>query len=298
MKCTMIERKEMGKLGMNLILEVGKGSPHDPRLIILEYYGAPKTEDKIAIIGKGVTFDSGGVNLKPTGSLEEMRMDMAGSAAAYSLIKTAAELKLPINIVAAMPLVENVTDGDSYFAGDIVKAYNGKFVHISNTDAEGRLILADTLSYIEKKYTPKLMISLATLTGAVIAALGSQAGGLMTNGLGEEYGNKVFTSGQETYERVWKLPLYEEFKDDLKSDIADYKTLGYKSSGIGHAGTIIGGTFLNFFVQGTPYVHIDIAGTAWLDRERDYLSKYATGYGVRLLTNFLEKISNGNGKEV
>ncbi len=295
MKARMIEQKELGKLGMNLLLAVNRGSETGAKLIILEYFNGPKNQPPIAIVGKGVCFDTGGINLKPSGWLEEMRMDMAGGATAFGIIKTAAELNLPLNIVAAMPLVENAIDAKSYKPGDIFKAYNGKFVEISNTDAEGRLILADTLSFVEEKYNPKEIINFATLTGSIMITFGYHIAGLFTNDEAHALGDALFSSGQETYELLWRLPVYDEFKEEMKSDIADYRSLGAKQGRYG--GAVSAAAFLQFFVKKTPFAHIDIAGTAWLDKKKEYIPKYATGYGVRLVTNYLESIAlkGGNG---
>ncbi|MFC1691309.1 leucyl aminopeptidase [Nanoarchaeota archaeon] len=280
-KTKIIEEKEMKRLGMNLLLAVSRGSEYTPKLIILEYKGNKASKDKTAIVGKGITFDSGGLNLKPAGYIETMKQDMGGAAAVIATIKAAAELKLKKNIIGVIAACENIVDGKAYKPGDVFKAYSGKTVEILNTDAEGRLILADALAYTEKNIKPKTIIDIATLTGAASVCLGSDVSPIMTKD--EKLAKKLFDAGENTYERVWQLPLYDDYKDHIKSDIADIKNLG-KSKG--NAGTIIGGIFLQNFVEKTTWAHIDIAGSVWLDNPRSYSPKNASGVGVRLLIEF------------
>ncbi len=280
--------EDLKKLGMNGIIGVGRGGRVPPRLIILEYRGRSSDGWDIAVIGKTVTFDAGGLNLKPTGYIETMKYDMCGGAAALGTIRALAELKAPVNVVAALPAVENMPGAQSYRPKDILKMYNGLTVEVNNTDAEGRLILADTLSYIEEKYKPGLIVDLATLTGAVVVALGKYAAGLFTpnDKLAEEF----YDIGMRVGERVWRLPLWKEYYKQLKSDIADTSNIGGRP-----AGSITAAAFLSKFVEDKDrWVHIDIAGTAWVEKghpDKPYYKNAATGYGVRLLVYYvLEKI--------
>ncbi|MBL7160404.1 MAG: leucyl aminopeptidase [Candidatus Aenigmarchaeota archaeon] len=275
----VLEKPQLKKLGMNLLLAVGQGSKCPPRMVVLEYSrgkGKP-----IVLVGKGITFDSGGLNLKPSNYIETMKQDMGGAAAVLGTIKTVAELKLKINLAAVIPLAENALGRDSYKPGDVFKGFSGKTVEIENTDAEGRLILADALAWAEKNLQPRLLVDIATLTGAALYTFGE----LVTPVIGTDKKTvqKLFAAGERTGERVWELPLYEEFKEEVKGEIADVRNLGYNKR---YAGTIMGAAFLNSFVKG-PLVHIDIGGTAWSAKGRGYIPKWATGVGVRLLTEFL-----------
>ncbi|MDP3916806.1 MAG: leucyl aminopeptidase [Nanoarchaeota archaeon] len=283
LKIKVLDEKELKKIGAGLILAVAKGSRYPPRMIILEYNGNPKSKDKTAIVGKGITFDSGGLNIKPTGHMETMKEDMSGSAVCLGTIKAAAELKLKSNLIAVLSSAENAIGSASYKPGDVVTSLSGKTVEIGNTDAEGRLVLADALTYIEKNLKPARIIDIATLTGAVIIALGDYTAGMC--GTDKETMKKLFRSGESTYERVWELPLHKEYISEVKSDIADMNNINYSRK----AGAIMGAAFLSKFVENTPWVHIDIAGTSWLDNgPRYYYQKGATGYGVRLLIDFLK----------
>ncbi len=280
-KITVHDKKALQKMKMNAILAVNKGSEIEPRLIILEYKG--NNDKPIALVGKGVTFDSGGLNLKPETGLETMKMDMAGAAAVLGTIKAAAELKLPVNLIGILPCTENMINGYAYKPGDIIETYSGKTIEIANTDAEGRVILADALAYAEE-FKPKTIIDLATLTGACIVALGSTYAGIM--GTDEKLINKLISAGQQTGEKIWQLPFTEEFKETVKSDIADVRNLGKWGR---DAGAITAAVFLNNFIKNTPWAHLDIAGTAWAKEDQHYLTKGATGYGVRLLIEFLQQ---------
>lgn len=284
-RLTALTERELKRLGMNLILAVNSGSQKPPRLLIMSYHGNNKSKDRYVIAGKGIIFDSGGLNLKPTGFMETMKSDMAGAATVLGFIKLASELRLKMNIIAMMPLCENLIGSHSYKPGDVFMAYNKKNVEITNTDAEGRLILADTLAYASEKIKPKLMIDLATLTGACIVALGKLTAGLMTNN--EEYANKLKQSSKETNELIWELPLSDDYKDLSKSSIAD---LANSSNSKGTAGAIEGGLFLKNFVGKTPWMHLDIAGPSYLDNDFNYMPKGGTGFGIRLLLDFFEKI--------
>ena len=282
MKCTIFGPKELKKMGMGLMLAVGQGSKYPPHLMVMEYIGNKPMKEKIALVGKGVTFDSGGLNLKPTNYIETMRGDMAGVAAVLGTMKTLAELKIKRNVVAVLPCVENMIGPEAYKPGDVFKAYNGTTVEISNTDAEGRLILADALAYAVKEHKPTAIIDLATLTGSCLGTFGEIVSGLFSNN--PELTRGLFDAGQKTYERVWELPLYEEYKEEMKGEIADLKTIGYK--GGKYAGAITAAAFLQKFVGETPWTHLDIAGSAWYESPKHYIPKNGTGFGVRLLTRF------------
>ncbi len=286
MKCTVHEAKDLKKMGLGLLLAVGQGSKHPPKLIVMEYLGNKALKEKIALVGKGVTFDSGGLNLKPTGYIETMRGDMAGVAAVLGTMKTLAELKVKRNVLAVLPCVENMIGPDAYKPGDVFKAYNGMTVEISNTDAEGRLILADALAYTVKEHKPTAIIDLATLTGACLATFGEYVSGVFSNN--PELTRRLFEAGQKTYERVWELPLYEEYKEEMKGEIADLKNIGYK--GGKYAGAITGAVFLQKFVGDVPWAHLDIAGSAWYEQGKHYVCKNGTGFGVRLLTRFFVEL--------
>ncbi|MEK6839888.1 MAG: leucyl aminopeptidase [Nanoarchaeota archaeon] len=282
LKITVLDEKQLKKIGMNLLLAVGKGSRTPPRLIILEYKGAG-TEEATAIIGKGITFDSGGLNLKPTTKIETMRSDMSGAAVVLGTLQAAAQLKLRKNLIGVIPTAENIIGSGAYKPGDVYMSYAGKSVEIGNTDAEGRLILADALAYTEKNLKPARIIDFATLTGAILITFGEYVAGIM--GTDKETAKKMYDAGLKTYERVWELPLYEEYMEEVKSDIADLNNIG---TGYPNASSISAAAFLSKFVQKTPWMHIDIAGTAWYSKSRYYMPKGGTGYGVRLMIEYLK----------
>jgi len=284
LKVTVID-KDLQKKGLNLIHAVGKGSIYPPRLVILEYWGDTKSKKPIALVGKGITFDTGGINLKPTGYIETMKSDKGGACAVIGIMKTAAELKLKKNVIGLLSICENMIGANSYRPSDIVKSYSGKTVEVANTDAEGRLAMADALTYAEKHYKPEVIVDLATLTGAVLVCLGDLVTGLISDS--DKYADTMFKAGEKTFERVWRLPLYDEFKDMMKGDISDLKNI---SNSRGQAGTITAGAFLKNFVSKTPWVHLDIAGTAWHEKPSYYLPKDATGVGVRLVTEFIRTL--------
>ena len=278
-KCQVLDRDEMGRLGMGSLLGVAQGSNEPPRFIILEYNGNKK-EKPVVLVGKAITFDTGGISIKPADKMELMKSDMAGGAAVMGAFMAMAGLKLPVNVVGLIPATENMPSGTACKPGDILKASNGKTIEIISTDAEGRLILADALVYA-KRYEPKAVIDIATLTGACVVALGRHASGML--GTDEKLMTKIKEAGERSSERVWQLPLWEEYEELLKSDIADVK-----NSGAREAGTIAGGIFLKKFVD-YPWAHIDIAGTGWDSKEGPYRPKGATGVGVRMLTEFLRE---------
>ena len=283
-KATVFDKKKITALGMNGLLGVNKGSANEPRFVVLEYL--PKAQKKIALVGKGITFDSGGINLKPFPAMRYMKEDMSGAATAAATVIAAARLGLPVGLLGVLPLTENMPAADASKPGDVVKALNGKTIEIIHTDAEGRVILADALSYAEKQ-KPDAIIDLATLTGAVVTALGSYFTGVM--GSDQKLMEQLIHSGQNTGEWVWQLPLPDEYKEWTKSEVAD---VGNISKVEGQAGAIIGAAFLSYFVEKTPWAHLDIAGTAFLeapDQFRPYLQKGGTGCGVRLLVDWLKK---------
>ena len=288
LKFSYFDEEKMEELGMDMFLGVSKGSEVPGRMIFLEYFprGAKQT---VAIIGKGITFDTGGISLKAMksflGGMDEMKFDMCGGGAVLGIMKIICELNINVNVIGVIAAAENMPDGKSQKPGDIVKAYNGKTVEIINTDAEGRLVLGDALSFTAEHYKPDCMIDLATLTGACAIALGHFAMGAITNN--QSLCNLLIKSGEETGDRVWQLPNFPDYAEAMKGTYADLQ-----NSGDGVAGTITAGSFLENFVNNIPWVHLDIAGTAWGVKTIEYHpNKGATGTGVRLLINYLENLS-------
>lgn len=283
-KTTCFDKKRLEKEGFGLILAVSRGSHQQPVMIVSEYKGNPKDKKAIVLVGKGVTYDTGGLNLKPTGSMETMKCDMGGAAVALGVIQVAAALGLKQNITVVIPSVENSISATSYKPGDVYKSYSGKTVEIGNTDAEGRLILADALSYAVKHLHPKEIIDIATLTGAIEVALGSECAGLFCNN--DALADALLRAGSVTYERIWRMPLFEEYRDLLKSEIADIRNHGGRSGG-----AISAALFLKeFIVPMVPWAHLDIAGTAYFNEKKRYHPKSATGIGVRLLIEAIETL--------
>lgn len=281
----ILDKEQIEKEKMGLFLAVASGSRIDPALIMVEYRGAPRSDDVTMVVGKGITFDTGGLNLKPTNSIEEQRSDMSGGAAALGIIQAAAATKLKANIVAVVPATENAIDSRSYKPGDIYRSYLGKTVEITNTDAEGRLVLADALAYGQKRFKPTRIIDMATLTGAVIIALGSVRAALYSNN--EKLAKLCEHAGELTGERVWRMPLDEDYMSLMKSDIADLRNSGKKRA----AGSVTAAIFLQEFIQNkTPWIHLDIAGTAFLDSPEHYHLTQATGAGVRLVITLIENL--------
>lgn len=276
----ILDEGDIKALGMGGLLGVASGSKEPPRLILLEYSAKDRKAPKVALVGKGITFDSGGISLKPADKMDLMKYDMAGGAAAMGIMQAAARLRLSTNLVAVIPATENLPSGSAYKPGDVLTTMSGQTVEVTNTDAEGRLILADALTH-SLRYKPDLIVNLATLTGACVVALGDQIAGIMGNE--PSVLDELRAAGERSGEEVWPLPLKEEYEDYLKSDIADVKNAGGRD-----AGAIQGGLFLKRFVKDTPWVHIDIAGPVWTDKDRPYRPKGATGYGVRLLIEFLK----------
>lgn len=284
LKCTVLSRPQIERLKMGSFLAVTQGSDQPPKFIILEYTPKKKPAATVVLVGKGVTFDSGGISIKPSDKMHEMKYDMCGGAAVLGTLEAVAALGLPVHVVGLVPATENLPSGKAIKPGDVVRSMSGKTIEIINTDAEGRLILADALTYA-KRYKPDYVIDMATLTGAVLVALGKEASGLI--GTNQELMDKIKKASEETHERVWQLPFYPEYEESIKSDIADIKNLANPGTG---AGTITAAVFLKQFADSYAWAHIDIAATAWIDREKPYCPKGATGVGVRLMVKFLENL--------
>jgi leucyl aminopeptidase len=281
----VLEKTKLETLKMGGLLAVNKGSIDPPTFTIMEYKPANPTNKKpIVLVGKGVVYDTGGLSLKPTaGSMDSMKCDMAGAACMAGTIYAASLMKLPIHIIALIPATDNRPGGNAYAPGDIITMFDGTTVEVLNTDAEGRMILADALSY-SKKYDPELVIDAATLTGAAVRAIGDKASIMMGNA-DQHYFDKLKQAGDETFERVVQFPFWDDYLDEMKSPIADLKNIGG-----GNAGMITAGKFLEHFVE-APYIHLDIAGPAFLEKPMDYKGLGGTGVGVRLLINFLKKLA-------
>ncbi|OOY52420.1 leucyl aminopeptidase [Solemya velum gill symbiont] len=271
----VINEKEMEKLKMGALLSVSRGSRQPAKLIIMEYKGGKKGDKPVVLVGKGLTFDAGGISIKPSARMDEMKYDMCGGASVIGTIKAVAEMELPINIVGVVPSSENLPDGDANKPGDIVTSMAGKTIEILNTDAEGRLILCDALTY-SKRFKPDTVIDIATLTGACIVALGNHASGLMANS--EEVASDLISAGESCNDRTWRLPLWDEYQPQLDSNFADIANIGGPA-----AGTITAGCFLSRFTEDFNWAHLDIAGTAW----KSGAEKGATGRPVPLLVNYL-----------
>jgi len=284
LKVNILTEKDLKQKKFGAMLAVAQGSRSKPCMVSLEY--KPKNfKTTVVLVGKGVTFDSGGINLKPTGSLDTMKMDMAGAATvAASLIATAG-LKPKIRVIGVLPIVENMPSGDATRPGDIIKSYTGKTIEIGNTDAEGRLILADAMSYALKKYKPEVLIDMATLTGACMMALGEKIAGLFS--FDNDLSEMIIQSGENNYERCWQLPMPEDYKELLKSDFADINNM----ANIRWGGAITAALFLSEFVSDTRWAHIDIAGPAYIKKENAYCPAGGTGFGVRLICDVLEKLA-------
>jgi leucyl aminopeptidase len=279
----VLGRAELEQKGMGGILAVSQGGPQEPKLIVLRYSGGGSGAP-VAYVGKGVTFDTGGISLKPGAGMQEMKMDMSGAAAVLEATAAIAELGLPLDLIALVPTTENMPSGTAIKPGDIITQYNGKTVEVNNTDAEGRLILADALAYAVELGAERL-VDIATLTGAVEVALGSTYAGLISND--DELAAAVTAAGEETGELLWRLPLHPEYKELMKGTVADLSNLGKKRK----AGTITAASFLEEFVGETPWAHLDIAGSAW-DTGRAYVGNEANGFGVRLLVEYARHLAS------
>jgi len=283
LKVTIFDKRKMKKLGMNALLGVGQGSIRGSYLAAIEWRGSNKNQQPLAFVGKGVCFDTGGISLKPAKFMEDMTYDMAGSAVVVGLMKTLALRKAKVNAVGVVGLVENMPDGNAQRPGDIVKSYSGKTIEILNTDAEGRLVLADALTYTEKKYKPKFIVDLATLTGAIIVSLGSEYAGLFSND--DKISDQLSKAGEKVGEKVWRMPLNENYDKLINSKKADMQNINY----VGGAGSTTAAQFLQrFILNKTPWAHLDIAGMAFSKYGGALNSGGATGYGVRLLNQLIE----------
>ncbi len=276
---TVMDKKAIEKAGFNALLAVNQGSAKEPRFIVLNYKGGSEGDAPVALVGKGLTFDAGGISLKPPAQMDEMKFDMCGSASVLGIFKSVTEMNLPINLLGVIPSTENLLGAAAYKPGDIITSYKGITIEVQNTDAEGRIILSDALAYTAEQ-KPAEIIDFATLTGACVIALGAHATGLL--GTAEKVKKDLKTSGEHTHDRVWELPMHEEYQEQIKSDIADIKNIGGRD-----AGTITAACFLSRFVDDIPWVHLDIAGTAWNMKGTDISPKGATGAGVRLLVDYL-----------
>lgn len=275
LKVTILEKEDMQKLGMGSLLSVSRGSRQPPKLIVLEYHGAKEGDAPVALVGKGLTFDAGGISIKPAANMDEMKYDMCGGASVLGAVKAAAELKLPLNVVGIVPSSENLPDGDANKPGDIVTSMSGQTVEVLNTDAEGRLILSDALTYTER-YNPAVVIDIATLTGACVIALGAHASGLLANN--DQLAREILNAGKYTFDRAWQLPLWDDYQKQLDSNFADMANIGGRE-----AGTITAACFLARYTKNFKWAHLDIAGTAWKTGKE----KGATGRPVPLLVQFL-----------
>jgi leucyl aminopeptidase len=285
LKVTVLGTDELVKQGFGGIMAVGGASVNEPRFIVMEYGKAQEGVPTICLVGKGLTFDSGGLNIKPAEAMEMMKSDMGGSATVFGAMQAIAELKLPLHAVGIVCAAENMPGSKAYRPGDVVKGLSGKTIEILNTDAEGRVILSDGLHYAQS-YKPDAIIEFSTLTGAMIIALGAHASGIMATD--QALADQLIAAGEESGERVWQLPLWDEYKEMIKSDIADIKNLGGRA-----AGSITAGAFLAAFVGDYPFAHVDIAGTGWLDKpNKAYQEKGGQGVGVRLVVEMLNNYTN------
>ena len=281
-KVEVLDEPKMRELGMNALVAVGQGSARLPRLVVMEWHGVKAAGDAeskrpLAFVGKGVTFDTGGISIKPAAGMADMKWDMAGSAVVIGLMRLLASRKARVNAVGIAGLVENMPSGTAQRPGDIVTSMSGQTIEVLNTDAEGRLVLADALWYCQDRFKPRLMIDLATLTGAVIVALGHHRAGLFANS--DELAERLIEAGKAVGEQVWRLPLDESYDREIDSDAADVKNIASGRAG----GSIIGAQFLQRFVNDVPWAHLDIAGMAWSTKDAPTVPKGATAFGVRLL---------------
>ena len=284
LKITVFDKRKLKKLGMNALLGVGMGSIRGSYLVTIEWKGAKNNSRPLAFVGKGVTFDTGGYSLKPARFMEDMTYDMAGSAAVVGLMKSLAVRKAKINAVGVVGLVENMVSGVAQRPGDIVKSYSGKTIEVLNTDAEGRLVLADALTYTEKKFKPKIIVDLATLTGAIIVCLGSEYAGLFSND--DKLSKQILIAGERVEEKLWRMPLHKNYDKLMNSKNADMQNINY----VGGAGSTTAAQFLQrFILNKTPWAHLDIAGMAFSKYGGALNSGGATGFGVRLLNKLIEE---------
>lgn len=286
LKVTVLNQNELKKKGFNMLLSVSQGSANSPYVCIIEHRGSKKSKNwDIALVGKGVTFDSGGISLKPGAGMWDMKQDMAGSAVVVASLKAAAQQNLNLNVVGIVGLVENMPSGTATRPGDIVTSLSGQTVEILNTDAEGRLVLGDCITYVEQQYKPERIIDIATLTGAIIVALGSEMAGLFSND--DCLAELLSISGEQSGEQLWRFPLNDNYRKMIKSDIADIKNISNGRA----AGSITAACFLESFVnKGTPWAHLDIAGMDKLEKAKPIYPAGASGFGVRLINRFLKNL--------
>jgi leucyl aminopeptidase len=276
-KVEVLEQKDIEKLGMGCFLAVARGSRQPPKLIVMEYHGGKRDAAPIALVGKGITFDTGGISLKPGAEMDEMKFDMCGAASVLGAMKAIATMRLPLNVVGVIPATENMPGGNAIKPGDVVTTMSGQTVEILNTDAEGRLILCDALTYVEK-YKPAAVVDIATLTGAMVIALGHVATGLFANS--DALARELIAAGETSWDRAWHMPLWDDYQDALKSNFADMPNIGSRAGG-----SITAACFLSRYTKAYPWAHLDIAGTAW----KSGAEKGATGRPVALLAHFLAK---------
>ncbi|HHH44153.1 MAG TPA: leucyl aminopeptidase [Gammaproteobacteria bacterium] len=275
LKVQVLEESAMKKLGMGALLSVSRGSRQPAKLIVIQYSGGRRNTRPVVLVGKGVTFDSGGISIKPGAAMDEMKFDMCGAASVFGTLSAAAEMKLPINLVGIVPATENLPDGDASKPGDVVTSMSGQTIEVLNTDAEGRLILCDALTYADR-FKPDVVVDIATLTGACVVALGHHTTGLLSND--QDLADELLEAGQNSGDRAWQLPLWEEYDEQISSNFADMANIGGRG-----AGTITAGCFLGRFTKDYRWAHLDIAGVAWKSGH----AKGATGRPVQLLTRFL-----------
>ena len=276
-KVEVLDQKDCEKLGMGCFLAVARGSNQPPKFIVMEYQGGKRDEAPIALVGKGITFDTGGISIKPAAEMDEMKYDMCGAASVLGTLKAIALMKLPLNVVGVVPTTENMPGGKAIKPGDIVTTMSGQTVEILNTDAEGRLILCDALTYVEK-FKPAAVVDIATLTGAMVVALGHVATGLFANS--DPLARELINAGETSWDRAWHMPLWDDYQEALKSNFADFPNIGPRAGG-----SITAACFLSRFTKSYPWAHLDIAGTAW----KSGAEKGATGRPVALLAHFLTK---------
>ncbi len=274
-KVEVLEQKDIEKLGMGAFLAVARGSREPPKLIVLEYLGGKREAPPVALVGKGITFDTGGISIKPAAEMDEMKFDMCGAASVLGTFRAIAGMKLPLNVVGVIPATENMPGGNAIKPGDVVTTLSGQTVEILNTDAEGRLVLCDALTFVEK-YKPAAVVDVATLTGAMVIALGHVATGLFSNS--DPLARELIKAGETAWDRAWHLPLWDDYQEGLKSNFADFPNIGTRAGG-----SVTAACFLSRFAKAYPWAHLDIAGTAW----KSGMEKGATGRPVALLTHFL-----------
>jgi leucyl aminopeptidase len=291
-KVEVLGPREMAKLGFGALLGVAQGSVNEPRMVVMHWNGAPgrgrKRDKPLAFVGKGVTFDTGGISIKPAGGMEDMKWDMGGAGTVIGLMAVLAGRKAKVDAVGLVGLVENMPSGSAQRPGDVVKSYSGQTIEVINTDAEGRLVLADVLWYCQEKFDPRFMVDLATLTGAIIIALGHEHGGMFSNN--DELAEKLAAAGKATGEKVWRMPLDDAYDKLIKSDIADMKNIGGRPGG-----SITAAQFVQRFVNEKPWAHLDIAGMAWSTKDAPCAPKGATAYGVRLLDRLVAQFYEAAG---